>query len=114
MLASFESGLWKERESAMPFAILNDVGGNLVSGNRFYDKFFKDIQWPKPQINISLEHGQAVFQSDTFALAVCIDLNGDEPLADNFFDLMPSIPHSIPWNKAAPPVLKRVGFCSAE
>jgi len=113
VLASFESGSWKE-DRKMPFAILTDREGNLVSHNRFHDKFFKDIQWPKPQINISLENGQAVFQSDTFALAVCIDLNGDEPLADNFFDLMPCIPHSIRWNKAAPPVIKRVGFCSAE
>jgi len=110
VLAAFESSSWSQRSDSMPFAILSDAEGSLVSRNRFYDQFLKEINWPQPRIRVTLENGNAVFQSDVFALAVCIDLDGEEPLADNFFDLMPSIPYSIPWSKPTPPVIKQVGW----
>jgi beta-mannosidase len=28
---------------------------------------------------------------------VCLDLNGEQPLADNFFDIYPSISTVLPW-----------------
>ena len=91
----------------MPFTILSDAEGKLFSRNRLCDLFFKEMNWPQPHIDITLENRNAVFQSEVFALAVCIDLDGEEPLADNFFDLMPGISYSIPWNKPTPPVIQK-------
>ena len=110
VIASFESSLWAQRDASMPFAILSDAGGQLISRNRLCDPFFKEMKWRQPQVSVTLKNGSAVFQSDVFALAVCIDLDGEEPLADNFFDLMPGIPYSIQWNKPTPPAIKQVGY----
>jgi hypothetical protein len=42
-----------------------------------------------------------------FAWRVCLDLDGEQPLANNFFDIYPGIPTVLPWpdNLAAPKIL---------
>ena len=108
-LKSFPSSEWKSRASEMPFASLSDPTGTLIARNRLCDKLFKEMEWPKANIQASVSDGQATFTSDTFALDVCIDLDGERSLADNFFDLWPGTSYSIPWTEKAYPEIINVG-----
>ena len=58
-------------------------------------------------MRVEQRDGQAVFTCDTFAWRVCLDLDGEQPFADNFFDVLPGIPYAVPWPDAlgAPRVL---------
>ncbi len=49
-----------------------------------------------------------IFESDAFAWRVCLDLDGETPLPDNFFDVLPGIPTVLDWpdSLAAPRVLR--------
>ena len=55
--------------------------------------------------------GNAVtFTSNTFAWRVCLDLDGELPLPDNFFDLLPGIAYTLPWRAEwGEPKVLRVG-----
>lgn len=55
-----------------------------------------------------MEGGEAIFASATFALGVCIDLDGGE-LSDNFFDCHPGVPYRMPWKASTPPRVLYVG-----
>jgi len=37
-------------------------------------------------------------RSDVFAWGVCLDLNGETPLPDNCFDLLPGIERTMAWS----------------
>ena len=65
------------------------------------------MKWLKAKVSVTCKGGKAIFTSDTFAWRVCLDLDGEQPLADNFFDIYPGIPTVLPWpdNLAAPKVL---------
>ncbi len=108
-LASFPSTKWTKRDRTMLFASLSGPDGRLLSRNRLCDKLFKEMKWPEPKVTVSLQNGNAIFQSDAFALDLCIDLNGEEKLADNYFDLWPGVSYSIPWSKKTPPQIKGIG-----
>ena len=58
---------------------------------------FREMKWPKAKVSVTQKGGKAVFTSDTFAWRVCLDLDGEQPLADNFFDIYPGIPTVLPW-----------------
>jgi beta-mannosidase len=58
---------------------------------------FKDLSWPAPRIDVRVEQGSAIFRSDVFVWGVCLDLDGDTPLEDNFFDVFPGMEHAIAW-----------------
>ena len=50
------------------------------------------------------------FTSNTFAWRVCLDLDGELPLPDNFFDLLPGIAYTLPWRAEwGEPKVLRVG-----
>jgi beta-mannosidase len=57
----------------------------------------------RPQITVELHDGKAIFTSPVFVLAVCLDLDGETPWADNFFDLYPNEPYAIAWPSSTPP-----------
>lgn len=107
-LASIPSSEWTERASTMPFAMLLQ-NGKLVARSRTFGPLFHEIAWPETQVQVSVRDGQAIFTSEKFAWNVCIDLDGEKKLADNFFDLYPSIPYSIPWAESEPPQVRFVG-----
>lgn len=107
-LAAISSSQWTERTAAMPFAMLSR-DGILLARNRTFAPLFHEIAWPEAAVQVEVRDGQATFSSNTFAWNVCIDLNGEEKLADNFFDLYPGIPYSIPWSHAEPPRVLYVG-----
>ncbi|MBI5831229.1 MAG: hypothetical protein HZB16_02845 [Armatimonadetes bacterium] len=91
-----------DQDGSMAFAQLS-VGGELVSRSRLLMPYFKDIRWPQPGLTVKVEDGFAVFESDTFVWGVCLDLNGETPLADNFFDVWPGIAYRLPWTADEPP-----------
>jgi len=111
-LASFKRSLWKTPESVIAFAQLED-GKGLLSRNRLILPLFKEMAWPKPELSVRLEGGQAIFESKTFVWGVCLDLSGEMNLADNFFDVWPGIPYTMPWKGPVPPQVLRTGNFSA-
>ena len=56
-----------------------------------------------------MQGGKAIFTSDTFAWRVCLDLDGETRLPDNFFDVLPGIPTVLDWPDAlGEPVVVKV------
>ncbi|MCL1857106.1 MAG: hypothetical protein FWF84_05660 [Kiritimatiellaeota bacterium] len=98
VIARFPSAEWKKRKETMPYAVLRDEAGNLISRNRYYEHYFHEMAIAKkPSVRIAVKNGIATFTSPVFVQGACLDLDGETPLADNFFDLYPGQPYAIPW-----------------
>lgn len=107
-IASFKKREWKNTSASAAFAML--VKGDTVAArNRLILPFFKDLKWAAPHLKVRVEKGKAVFTSDTFVWGVCLDLNGQKPMSDNFFDVYPGIPHAITWRGSRKPEVLFVG-----
>jgi beta-mannosidase len=106
-LAQFPAGKWVSREASAAFAmLLRD--GELVARNRLFEPLLKDVRWPAASVKVSVEGSKATFRSDVFAWGVCLDLDGQTPLADNFFDVWPGVPHVLDWPLPQPPKIVRL------
>ena len=83
------------------FAILeNDCGHQ--STHRLFLERFRDLQWMPAHVQCT-HHGDTLcLESNTFAWSVALDTDGETPLADNHFDLIPGIERRIPWPKNRP------------
>jgi beta-mannosidase len=110
-LAAFPRAALKDPRAQAAFAMLAR-GGELLARNRLFLPLFKEIRWPRPRLDVTVAAGRATFASPTFVWGVCLDLAGDRPLPDNFFDVWPGIPYTLPWSGEAPRVL-RVGNLGA-
>ena len=63
-----------------------------------------------PRAGVGRQSGRAIFESETFAWRVCLDLDGETALPDNFFDVFPGIPTVLDWPDAlGEPVVLRQG-----
>jgi beta-mannosidase len=71
--------------------------GREVSRDVLFLPYFREINWPEAQVRVRREGGQAIFESDVFAWRVCLDLDGEAALPDNFFDVLPGIPTVLDW-----------------
>ena len=107
-LAALPADTWTSRSDSMPFAQLTR-DGQLLARGRTFSPLFKEIKWPAATVRVKTQNDLAIFQSDTFDWNVCLDLDGEDPLADNFFDVFPGIPYAIAWNKPALPRILHVG-----
>jgi len=107
-LASFPKAHWTSPDASAAFAVLAS-DGKLLARNRLFLERFKNLRWSRHQITVRCEAGRAVLESPTFAWAVCLDLNGEQPLSDNFFDLYPGLPHVIAWPHKDTPGIVKVG-----
>ncbi|HTS19228.1 MAG TPA: hypothetical protein VMP11_16750 [Verrucomicrobiae bacterium] len=107
-LASFPTGVWKNRRSSAAFAVLEENGA-VLARHRLFLPMFKELRWASPRVSVRLRNGHATFLSPSFVWGVCLDLDGETSLADNFFDLYPGMPYSIPWRRNAPPRIQYVG-----
>jgi beta-mannosidase len=107
-LASIPKEEWEKTgfNSSAAFAVLSRRG-SIQAQHRLLITRFKENQFEKPEIKIERKADKVVFTSPTFVWAVSIDLNGEDTVSDNCFDLFPGIPYSISWpeNKALPKVL---------
>lgn len=108
-LAQFDRAEWRDPARSAAFAVLT-CRDEVVARNRLFLPFFKEIQWPAVGIQVTVEKpGTVTFRCPTFAWGVCLDLDGGPAPADNFFDLYPGMPWTIPWQGKEPPRVLRVG-----
>lgn len=111
-LASFPRSAWNDDTRELAFAVLSE-SGQVVARNRLIRPLFKELHWPAldpaADIRIAVRDGVATFACGRFAFNVCLDLDGERRLADNFFDLYPDQLHRIAWTLPDPPRVLRVG-----
>jgi beta-mannosidase len=82
------------------YAALFDKSGNLVAQDRLFIARFGDLNIVgEPNIEMNVENGLLTLTSDAFCWGVCLDENGDTPVADNLFDLLPGISYTLPWDE---------------
>lgn len=108
-VASFPRRLWKNPEESAAFAVLTASDGGVIARDRLILPLFKEMRWPRANVKIVCRGGKATFTSSTFAWRVCIDLDGEKELADNFFDVFPGQPYTIAWPFRTPPEILYVG-----
>lgn len=80
------------------FAVLLQ-GGRPIAQNRIFVERFKDLEFGEPQIHIERRGDKAVFSSPTFVWGVTLDWDGESPIVDDVFDLLPGIEYEIDWPK---------------
>jgi beta-mannosidase len=110
-LARFPRAQWEQRglERSGAFAVLMK-DGRVHAQHRLFLARFKDLAFASPQIAMAVERGQLTLVSDVFAWGVCLDVDGELPLADNCFDLLPRIAYSLPWrDELGAPRIVRLG-----
>ena len=91
------------------FALLSQ-NGREAARDRLFLPYFKDMAWPEAKVVLRREGGKVVFSSDVFVWRVCLDLDGERRLPDNFFDLLPGIPTVLDWPASlGEPTIVRTG-----
>jgi beta-mannosidase len=108
VLGEFPLARWQAPESTAAYAVLRCTDGTMAR-HRLLLPRFKELQWQEPRIDARIEQGTAVFRSTAFAWAVCLDLDGETPLDDNFFDLYPGMEHRIAWRSSGSPEIRFLG-----
>ena len=110
-IAGFSRDQWEREDASMAFAVLTR-DGRVLARNRLVVPLFKDLKWSAAgpdDLRVTRDGNAVTFSSDRFVWGVCLDLNGEEALADNFFDLYPGQSHSIVWPREEAPSILRVG-----
>jgi beta-mannosidase len=107
-LAAFPMAQWRKPKASAAFAML-ERDGELLARHRLFLPKFNELKWAAPRLKVRLAKGQAVFESATFVWGVCLNLDGETPLADNFFDVYPGVPYTIPCQDKRRPTVIRVG-----
>jgi len=110
-LARFDRDAWERLDTRRSgaFAALS-AAGRAVAQHRLFVQRFKDLDFAEPAIRLNRRDGVLTLESPVFAWGVCLDLDGELPLADNCFDLLPGIPYAVPWPDGLPePRVLRVG-----
>jgi beta-mannosidase len=80
-------------------AVLFDEAGALIAQHRLFGARFHELGLVRdPVIEMNIENGSLTLSSDTFCWGVCLDVDGELPLADNCFDLLPGVPYTLPWD----------------
>lgn len=81
---------------SLAFALLLEED-KVVAQNRILVEKFKDLAWGDQDVTVERDGDDVVFSSASYVWGVCLDLDGDDPLPDNAFDLLPGIRYRIPW-----------------
>ncbi|MCX6375229.1 MAG: hypothetical protein NTU88_04190, partial [Armatimonadetes bacterium] len=104
---------WHElgEDSHGAFAVLLKEGRS-VAQNRVFIAPFKDLKFAEPRIKIERRGNKAAFSSPTFVWAVCLDPDGESPVPDDVFDLLPGIEYEIEWPPDTP--LPKVTRCASQ
>ena len=110
-IAGFSRDQWENTDASAAFAALTQ-DGRLVARNRLILPFFKDVKWPAAtpaDVAITRTGGAVTFKADRFVWGVCLDLDGETPLPDNFFDLYPGQAYTVLWKQDADPRILQAG-----
>jgi Beta-galactosidase/beta-glucuronidase len=78
----------------IPYSILA-AEGEPVARRHFIEKPYNELGLIRGEIKIERIGTKAVYTAEKFTLGVCIDLDGDTPIGDNFFDLFPGKPYEV-------------------
>jgi beta-mannosidase len=111
LIAEFDAQQWTRlgETTHVAFAILNQAGDEVARDCLFLP-YYKEMDWPTAEVRVLCTAGKAIFESDTFAWRVCLDLDGEQALPDNFFDVYPGIPTALDWpDELGKPKVLRVG-----
>ena len=111
-LTSFPRAEWTTPTNQIVFAVLTR-GTEVLARNKLVLPRFVELNWSAAAPTIHLEDGQAIFRCATFVWGVCLDLNGEQQVADNMFDLFPGQDYSIAWPSTSqstpPPTILAIG-----
>ncbi len=107
-LASFPRSAWTDPAAQLAFAELQ-LGARLVARHRLMLPLPVALAWQPACVSVRVADGMAIFTSPTFAWGVCLDLDGERDLADNYFDVYPGTPYAIPWPHTEPPRIIGIG-----
>lgn len=111
LIGEFDLAEWQRlgETTHCAFALLAK-DGQEVARDRLLLPLFKEMVWPQADVRVRREGGKAIFESNTFAWRVCLDLDGETALPDNFFDVFPGIPTILDWPETlGEPVILRLG-----
>ncbi|MFM8716931.1 MAG: hypothetical protein ACKOF3_09155, partial [Spartobacteria bacterium] len=112
VIAEFPAAQWDKLgiKTHVAFAVLSNEDAEIARDCLILP-LFREMKWPKAKVSVTRKGDTAVFTSDTFAWRVCLDLDGEHPLADNFFDIYPGIPTVLPWpEKFSNPKILSMGW----
>jgi beta-mannosidase len=100
LLAELDGAEWTRQGETthVAFAVLSQ-GGQEAARDCLFLPYYKEMVWPKAEVHITCQDGKAIFTCDTFAWRVCLDLDGEQALPDNFFDIYPGIPTILDWDE---------------
>jgi beta-mannosidase len=110
-LTQFDAAEWDKAgiDKTIAFAVLND-GDRLLARHRLILPRFCELKWTPADVTVQRDGERVIFSSKTFAWGVCLDLDGQQPLPDNFFDVWPGMDYSLPWPSAQPlPRVMKIG-----
>ena len=77
------------------FAMLCDADGKLITRNRLLTHRYFEYALCEPRITVTKNGDETTFVSDRYVMGVCLDIDGEDALSDNLFDLYPGIPHTV-------------------
>jgi beta-mannosidase len=111
VIAEFAAAQWDKLgiKTHVAFAVLANDDGEIARDCLILP-LFREMKWPQAKVRVTQKNGNAIFTSDTFAWRICLDINGEHALPDNFFDVYPGIPTVLPWSAAfGQPKILRIG-----
>jgi len=115
VLGQFPKALWTDPTRQLAVAELRNATGELLGRHRLILPLFRELVQPPAALEVTVAAGRARFTSPVFVLGVCLDLDGEAALADNFFDVWPGITYELPWAfPTAPAVLHTANPCAPE
>ena len=106
VLAEFPDDAWAAAgfDRALAFAALLGPDGDLAARGRLILPKFHELAWPGVrELAVRRDGAELVFSSPTFAMGVCLDLDGEAGLPDNFFDVWPGMDYRLPWPEGKRP-----------
>ena len=79
--------------------------------HRLFLERFRDLQMvSQPEIDVAVADERLTLSCDVFAWGVCLDVDGEAPVPDNCFDLLPGVPYTLDWSASlGQPRIMRVG-----
>ncbi len=100
-LSELPRSRWEQvgTDRAGVFALLL-ADDRVCAQHRLLVNRFSELHLTPPQIALDRSGATLTLRAEAFVWGVCLDLDGELALADNAFDLLPGIAHTIPWPDA--------------
>lgn len=89
---------------------LLEQDGMVVAQHRLFRARFGELRFANPDVDLHWDGETLTLRADVFVWGVCLDVDGDLPLPDNCFDLLPGVAHILPWpSTLGRPTIVRIG-----